>query len=132
MRTNDEELTVSGINVTPLVDVMMVLLIIFMATATFVNEKALEVNLPKAATKENAPTPAIAVTLGKDGTLKVMKREATLDELGALLSKELNAHPDEKVLLKADKDLPYHMIAQVLDAMKKAGVRKVALAMETK
>ena len=50
MRFDDEQMIVSGINVTPLVDIMLVLLIIFMATATFVSERAMEVNLPKSAT----------------------------------------------------------------------------------
>jgi biopolymer transport protein ExbD len=123
---------VTGINVTPLVDITLVLLIIFMATATFVSERAMEVNLPKAASKENAPTPALTVILGKDGTLMLMKKPVTLEELRLVLGKEVRSFPDEKVLLKAEKDLPYFKVAEVLEAIKTAGVTKVALAMDRK
>jgi biopolymer transport protein ExbD len=132
MRYDDEQMIVSGINVTPLVDIMMVLLIIFMVTATFVSERAMEVNLPKSATSENAPTPALTVTLGKNGELKLMKKDVTLDQLRSMLANEVKIYPDEKVLLKAEKDLPYYKVAEALEAIKLAGVRKVALAMERK
>ena len=132
MRFDDEQMIVSGINVTPLVDVTLVLLIIFMVTATFVSERAMEVNLPKSSTKENAPTPALTVTLGKNGELKIMKKDVTLEELRNMLAGEIKTNPDEKVLLKAEKDLAYYKIAEVLEAIKLAGVRKVALAMERK
>ena len=129
---NDEQGIVSGINVTPLVDITLVLLIIFMVTATFVSERALEVNLPKSATKENSPSPSITVTLGKDGVLKLMKKEVSMEELKSMLANEVRTYPDEKVLLKAEKDLAYYKVAEVLEAIKLAGIRKVALAMERK
>jgi biopolymer transport protein ExbD len=132
IKNDDEQAIVSGINVTPLVDVTLVLLIIFMVTATFVSERATEVNLPKTAAKENSPTPALTVSLAMDGTLKIMKKTVSLAELKALLSGEIKKAPDEKMLLKADKDLPYYKVAEVLEAIKLAGVNKVALAMERK
>jgi biopolymer transport protein ExbD len=92
----------------------------------------MEVNLPKAASKENAPTPALTVILGKDGTLMLMKKPVTLEELRLVLGKEVRSFPDEKVLLKAEKDLPYFKVAEVLEAIKTAGVTKVALAMDRK
>jgi biopolymer transport protein ExbD len=132
MRTDDEQTLVSGINITPLVDITLVLLIIFMVTATFVSERAMEVNLPKSAAKEDSPTPALTVTLGKDGALKLMKKSVTLAELTSMIAAEVKQSPDEKVLLKAEKDLPYYKVAEVLEAIKLAGVKKVALAMERK
>jgi biopolymer transport protein ExbD len=121
---------VSGINVTPLVDITLVLLIVFMVTATFVSEQGLKVQLPKVATQELAPTPALTVALGKDGKLVLMKQEVTLDELRSALAKELRLDPNVKVLFKAQKDLSYESVAVVLDAIKQAGVLKVALAMD--
>jgi biopolymer transport protein ExbD len=123
---------VSGINVTPLVDITLVLLIVFMVTATFVSEQGLKVQLPKVATQELAPTPALTVAIGKDGQLVLMKKAVTLDELQAALARELHLDPNVKVLLKAQKDLTYETVAVVLDAIKQAGVAKVALAMERK
>jgi biopolymer transport protein ExbD len=127
----DEDL-VSGINVTPLVDITLVLLIVFMVTATFVSEQGLQVTLPKVATQESAPTPAITVAIGKDGQLRLMKQDVDLGTLAAQMAKEARLDANVKVLVKAHKDLPYETVAKVLDAIKQGGVQKVALAMDRK
>jgi biopolymer transport protein ExbD len=133
MKTQDDEnLIVSGINVTPLVDITLVLLIIFMVTATFVSELGLKVELPKTVTNEKAPSPAITVAIGKDGQLRLMKKEVTLEELKNEMNREVRLDPGVKVLLRAQKDLPYYKVAEVLDAIKAGGVSKVALAVERK
>ena len=128
----DDSNVVSGINVTPLVDITLVLLIIFMVTATFVSEQGLKVNLPKIVTRENAPSPAITVALDKNGKLRLMKKDVTLEELKTQMALEARLDPTVKILVKVDKDLPYFSVAEVLDAIKLAGVNKVALAMERK
>jgi biopolymer transport protein ExbD len=125
----DEDL-VTGINVTPLVDITLVLLIIFMVTATFVTEQGLKVDLPKAATTEASPTPALTVTLGADGRLRLMKLDVDLAGLRANLEHEVKLNPAVKVLFKAHKDLSYEKVAGVLDCIKASGVKRVALAME--
>jgi biopolymer transport protein ExbD len=125
----DDDL-VQGINVTPLVDITLVLLIIFMVTATFVTEQGLKVNLPKAATQEASPTPALTITVGSGGRLRLMKMDVDLQSLRADLTHEVGLNPDVKVLLKADKDLPYGQVAAVLDAIKLSGVKRCALAMD--
>jgi biopolymer transport protein ExbD len=125
----DDDL-VQGINVTPLVDITLVLLIIFMVTATFVTEQGLKVTLPKAATQEASPTPALTVTVAAGGQLRLMKLDVDLQSLRADLAHEVGLNPDVKVLLKADKDLPYGQVAAVLDAIKLAGVKRCALAMD--
>ena len=126
----DDQDIVSGINVTPLVDITLVLLIIFMVTATFVSEQGLSVALPKVQTQEAAPQPAITVSLAKTGELRLMKQPATLESIKAQMSKETQLDANVKVILKADKDAPYAMVAQVLDALKQSGVQKVALGMD--
>ncbi len=130
--SEDDPNVISGINVTPLVDVALVLLIIFMVTATFVSEQGLKVNLPKVLTRENAPSPAITVALGKDGQLRLMKKEVTLEGLKTQMALEARLDPTVKVLVKIDRDLAYADVAEVLDAIKLAGVNKVALAMDRK
>lgn len=128
----DDNDLVTGINVTPLVDITLVLLIIFMVTATFVSEQGLQVNLPKVATQENAPTPAITVTIGANGELRIMKKDTDLDGLTKQMAIESGLNPAVKVLVKAHKDLTYEKVAAVLDAIKLGGVQKVALAMDRK
>ena len=125
----DEDL-VQGINVTPLVDITLVLLIVFMVTATFVTEQGLKVVLPKAATQEAEPTPALTVTLGADGRMRLMKLDVDVNGLRANLAHEVALNPAVRVLLRADKDLPYGKVAAVLDTIKLAGVKRCALAMD--
>ncbi len=133
MQTNDDDSNiVSGINVTPLVDITLVLLIIFMVTATFVSEQGLQVHLPKVITQENAPAPAITVAVDKEGRLRLMKKDVTLTELSTQMALEVKLDPAVKVFVKADRDLPYYKVAEVLDTLKLAGVSKAALAMDRK
>jgi biopolymer transport protein ExbD len=131
--SNDQESgLVTGINMTPLVDITLVLLIIFMVTATFMSEQALVVNLPKVAAREDAPTPAITVTLGANGQLKLMRKDTDLQGLRDQMAVEFRLNPQVKVLVKADKDIPYGKLAEVLDAIKQGGIQKVALSMDRK
>lgn len=125
----DDDL-VQGINVTPLVDIMLVLLVVFMVTATFVSEQGLQVDLPRVATRENAPTPALTVSLGSKGELRLMRQDTDLDGLRRQMEVEARLNPAVKVLLKAHKDVSYEQVARVLDAIKLGGVNKVALAMD--
>jgi biopolymer transport protein ExbD len=122
--------TVTGINVTPMVDIMLVLLIIFMVTSTFVSEQALQVHLPKVAARETAPTPAFTVTLGPHGEIWAMKSATDLAGLRRQMLVEVAADPTVKVIVKADKDVPYLSLIGVLDAIKLSGVQKVGLAVD--
>jgi len=123
---------VTGINVTPLVDITLVLLIIFMVTATFVSEQALQVNLPKVVKEEKAPHPALVVTLGEHGDLKFNHENVDLGHLVQRMTEESGTNPEVKVIVKADKGVSYEKLAAVLDAVKMGGVQKVALAMDRK
>lgn len=123
---------VTGINVTPMVDITLVLLIIFMVTATFISEQALLVHLPKVVKEEKAPQPALVVTLGSKGELKFNQKNIDLAGLTQQMTVETSVYPDVKVILKADKSVPYEQLAQVLDSIKMGGVQKVALAMDRK
>jgi biopolymer transport protein ExbD len=128
----EDAAVVSGINVTPLVDVTLVLLIIFMVTATFVSEQGLQVKLPKVVTRENAPQPAITVALDRNGQLRLMKQDVTLAELQTRMANEVRLDRGVKVIFKADSALTYFQVAEVLDALKQTGIRQVALAMDRK
>lgn len=129
---SDDSNLVTGINVTPLVDITLVLLIIFMVTATFISEQALKIHLPKVVKEEKAPEPALTVSLGLDGELKFNRKDIDLAGLTQQMAVETSSNPEVKVILKADKDIPYEKLAQVLDALKLGGIQKVALAMDRK
>lgn len=133
MQANDEDsLVVSGINVTPLVDITLVLLIIFMVTATFVSEQGLKVHLPKVITRETAPSPALSISMDKEGRLRLMKKDMTLAELLDQMAREVKLDPAVKVLVKADQDLPYFKVVEVLDTLKLTNIHQTTLAMDRK
>jgi len=122
--------TVTGINVTPMVDITLVLLIIFMVTATFVSDAGLKVNLPKAASTEAAATASLTVTVTRNGELYLMKQSVDVNGLTANLTREARLNPGVRVTLAADRKLPYGEVVRILDVIKRSGVTRVALAAE--
>jgi biopolymer transport protein ExbD len=125
--TNDDGL-VTGINVTPMVDIMLVLLIIFMVTTSFVSEAGLKINLPKTATAEASATSSLTVSLNDKGELFLKESKVDIDYLKAVLGREAKINPGVRVTLVADNKLTYQQVMTILDAIKQAGVTRVALA----
>lgn len=121
---------VTGINVTPLVDIMLVLLIVFMVTARFAGDAAIQVRLPTASSAEAAPTPSLTVTLDAKGGLFLLEEPVDENGLSANLEREARLNPGVRVTLAADQDLAYRKVVQTLDLIKRAGVTRVALASE--
>jgi biopolymer transport protein ExbD len=122
--------TVTGINVTPLVDIMMVLLIIFMVAAKITSESELKVQLPKTAAASPASARSLTVTLASDGSMKLMSADVDMNGLLATLEREAKANPGVRVSVAADEALPYKRVVEVLGAIQKAGVVRVGLAAE--
>lgn len=117
----------SEINVTPFVDVMLVLLIIFMVTAPLL-QQGIDINLPQAKGKEMAPTERIVITIKKDGKIYMDKSSMTLKALTAKLSKSKN----KEVYLKADKDVPYGNVVAVMGELREIGIEKLGMVTEPK
>jgi biopolymer transport protein TolR len=121
--------TLSQINVTPFVDVMLVLLIIFMVTAPMLDQ-GFDVNLPEV---ENAPAIAgdnepLVVTVARDGAISLGRsRVETPAKLTPVLRQVLQGRKDRTVLLEADRDVPYGKVVQVLAAVRGAGVEKLGM-----
>jgi biopolymer transport protein TolR len=118
--------SLSEINVTPLVDVMLVLLVIFMVTAPIL-QTGIEVNLPKTQeTRTEQPKPkAVVVSIDKDGNLylstQAEAKQVNVNDLPALLSEKLGQSGERKVYVRGDGETPYRIIAYVLDIAKQAG-----------
>lgn len=117
----------SEINVTPFVDVMLVLLIIFMVTAPLM-QQGIDINLPQAKGKEMAPSERIVITIKKDGKIYIDKTAATLESLRLQLAKNLN----NEVYLKADRDVPYGLVAEVMGELREIGIEKLGMVTEPK
>lgn len=116
----------SEINVTPLVDVMLVLLVIFMVTAPIL-QTGIEVNLPKTReTRTDQPKPrSVVVSIDKDGNIFLSTqseaRQVNVNDLPALLAEKLGQAGERRVYVRGDGDTPYRIIAYVLDIAKQAG-----------
>ena len=121
--------SLSQINVTPFVDVMLVLLIIFMVTAPMLDQ-GVEVDLPEVAEAPGLPADQepLVVSLQKDGQLLIGKaRIDNLEKLGPVIQQALKGKPDREVFLEADQQVSYGRVVQVMAAVKNAGVDKLGM-----
>ena len=121
----------SEMNVTPFVDVMLVLLIIFMIAAPL-STVTVPVELPPATSKpeeHKAPDP-VFVSIEKDGDIYVMEERIPLAELPAKLRERTHDDTSERIFLRADQSLAYRVVMQVMNVMQDAGFLKVGLVAE--
>lgn len=124
---NGRKQLVSEINVTPLVDVMLVLLIIFMVTAPMMTQ-GLDVDLPETTTKSlRQEEDPIVVTIDKDGKISLGKLEVTRKILYQDLSSLDQGQKDKPIYLKADKSVTYGVVVAIMADIKKAGFDKLGM-----
>jgi len=127
----DEEEIISDINVTPLVDIMLVLLIIFMLVSTFVDFTAIEVELPHAATGREIDTETLAVMISKNGDYYLSgEKTASFAELRERLRDKRSKKKDLQVVISADKKVYHETIVHLIDALRKMDILKFAINVE--
>lgn len=125
MRTSSEHTAMADINVTPLVDVMLVLLIVFIVTAPLLMQ-AVKVDLPKTATLEPLKQiRTVQLAVNAQGTVFLDQRPIHFDVLETELKKIRAATPDLSVQLHADENVKYGRVAQVMAAVNRAGISKL-------
>ena len=119
--------TMNEINVTPLVDVMLVLMIIFMVTAPLI-QQGVKVDLPDAKAQAMPSDAKITVlTLTKDRKVFLGDEELRWDQLRTLLTTNKKLKTDKEVYLHADRNLPYGVVVDVMDMLKDAGVTNLGM-----
>jgi biopolymer transport protein TolR len=117
------------INVVPLVDVVLVLLVIFMVTAPMLY-RGLDINLPQTATNTIKPEQRVVLTVERDRQIYLDKEHVSLVQLGPRLQTLRLSNPAVSVFLRADRDVPYGTVVQVMDSIKKAGIDKLGMVTE--
>ena len=122
--------SVSEINVTSLVDVTMVLLIIFMLTAPFI-QAGIKVKLPKAKSTVIKETEAVVISVNKDSEVFINNDKIENDKLSDALA-TLKVAGEERVLIRADQDVPYGAVMRVIGEVKAAGIDDVGMITEIK
>ncbi len=118
---------VSGINVTPLVDVCLVLLIILMVSSTYIVAQSLKIQLPKSHSSDGQAEKPSTVTLLKSGGMRWNDKDATEDEIVKGLKDAATADPDTNLVVSADKEVQHGRVVHLLDIAKIAGITKFAI-----
>jgi biopolymer transport protein TolR len=127
---NNNRAVMAEINVTPLVDVMLVLLVIFMVTAPMM-QQGVQVNLPKADTKAMAPAEeSVVVSVDKSGKVFVDKEEVPPGDLRKRLSAMFVTRAKKEVFLKADAGVPYGDVVRAMADIKGAGIERLGMVTE--
>ena len=123
---DNQDEAITGINVTPLVDIVLVLLIIFMVTAKLIVSKSVPLDLPKAASGSDIQT-VFSVVLAADGTTQVDSAKVANDDAIMPLAKvKHDQNPELRAVIKADASVPHGRVIHVLDLLKQAQVAKIA------
>ena len=120
-----------GINVTPLVDITLVLLIIFMVTASYIVSAAIRVDLPAAGSGSEQRRSSLGLTLTKDGGLFLNGTATTDDAVRRFIGAELPRNPDLQAVIAADRAVPHGDVVHLIDLVKRAGVRRFAIDVDT-
>jgi biopolymer transport protein TolR len=121
---------IAQINITPLVDVMLVLLVIFMITAPML-QQGVNIALPKVAAKPLGEVhEQLVLAITSDGSVRLDGAPVAVNELSNKLTPIIAADPDRSVHVRADKEVPYGRVAEVMAAVQRAGAKKIGMVTE--
>lgn len=125
---------ITKVNVTPIIDVALVLVIILLVTAPMLSVADLPVNLPQAQTRESEDERNLSITLSSSGELALDETRVTRENLTDAIRAQLTKKGNENVLVvvRADADTPYSTVRGLLDDARDAGARRIAIATKQK
>lgn len=126
--SKDEDGIISDINITPMVDIILVLLVIFMVTANFLKKESININLPKVAAADSNVKESKQVAITKDGKFFLEGRSVTESGLMDEITREAKYRPNMRVTLSADENLSYGTVSKAMGILRKCGVTRMALS----
>ncbi len=129
---NSDDDPIAEINIVPLVDIILVVLIIFMVTAPMIMKPSINVKLPKAVSGESTKASKLHITVGINNVLFLNGKKITLNKIGSFSRKQVSKNPDVQAIIAADEKVPHGRVVQVLDKVKASGVRKFAISIDRK
>lgn len=130
--SNDSE-TIAEINIVPLVDIVLVVLIIFMVAAPLVMQPKIDISLPKSSSTDmDKSKKPLKIVVGGQGEIFVGSRSLSLDELRTESQEQVKLNPDVSAILVADKSVTLEMVTSIIDAVKSQGLKKIAFSIQKK
>ena len=126
----NEEGVISDINITPMVDVILVLLVIFMVTANFLKKESININLPKVAASDPNIKESKQIAVTRDGKVFLEGLQVTEQALANELTREAKYRPNMRVTLSADENLSYGSVSKLMGILRKCGVSRIALSVK--
>lgn len=129
-KTSSGDDVIADINIVPLVDIILVVLIIFMVTATQFSSKELQVDLPKASSGSSSSVMPLVAQVNTAGQIFVDGVEMTTDLLRLEAEKRLLADPEAQAVVSADQNATHSSVVRALDAIKSAGLQRLAVSVE--
>lgn len=132
IKNGDNNEAIADINVVPLVDIILVVLIIFMVTAPMFIKPTINVNLPKAASGDQTVPSKLNLALTADGRINMNGSFVSEQDVKNKATEEVAKNADVQAIISADKDVPHGKVVGLLDVVKSVGVKKFAISIDKK
>lgn len=130
--SDSEDEAISGINVTPLVDVVLVLLVIFLITAPVIYQSAIKVQLPQAGSGETTTAKGpLEFSITHEGSVYWDSQPVNWNELAARVTTVMNQNPEQTAIISADRNTPHGTVVKLMDSLRNAGLTRFALNVES-
>jgi len=132
MRLLEKKKSKVTINITSLIDVVLLLLIFFMLTTSFVEQPGMKLDLPETESAEGERTGKLQILVSVEGIIHVNDEAVSLEELREKIETITSDMEDKSLILKADKNVPHGTVVQIMDIARSSGLKKIIIASEQK
>lgn len=129
---NVEDEPIADINITPFVDIILVVLIIFMVATPVLMSSGIKVNLPQASSGDNTSPSELNISIAAAGNLFINGKKSTIENIITAVKEAVGKNPDSQAIIAADRDVPHGKVISVLDQVKAAGIRRFAISIDKK